>query len=113
VLGNVDPPAFARDTPTTLLLRIGPWRIGAIHAAGGTQAAQGRTASHFPERLDVLCFGHSHRSVAERVGDLVLLNPGSAVDPRGMPAPSVAVIELSDALRVQVLRLSVTPAPLS
>lgn len=105
VLGNVDPATVAAETPLTLLLRIGPWRVGVIHDAGSTTAARKRTAAAFPERLDVLCFGHSHRPLAEDVGGLVLLNPGSAVDPRGLPAASVAVVECGEGLRIQVLKV--------
>ena len=105
VLGNVDPADLSDETPGRLLLRIGSWRIGAIHDAGRNRSAWRRSADRFPERLDVLCFGHSHRSVAEHSDGIVFLNPGSAVDPRSQPAPSVAVLELSTALRVQVLRL--------
>jgi putative phosphoesterase len=105
VLGNVDPADLAGDTPSVLLLRIGPWRVGAIHDAGGTTVGRRRTAAAFPERLDVLCFGHSHRPLAENVDGLVLLNPGSAVDPRGLPTASVAVVELGEGLHVHLLKL--------
>jgi uncharacterized protein len=111
VLGNVDPAEFGVETPATLLLRVGTWRVGAVHDAGRSFAARKRTAARFPERLDALCFGHSHRPVAENAAGLVLLNPGSAVDPRGLPAPSVALIELSDAMRVHVLKLPSLPSP--
>ncbi|HEV7213482.1 MAG TPA: metallophosphoesterase [Chloroflexota bacterium] len=111
VLGNVDPAELTEVTPARLLLRLGSWRIGAVHVAGHNRSAWRRTADRFPERLDVLCFGHSHRSVAEQSDGIVFLNPGSAVDPRGQPAPSVAVLEMSDSLRVQVLRLAPLGAP--
>lgn len=105
VLGNVDPADLGAETPAALLLQIGSWRVGAVHAAGQNAAAWRRTAARFPERLDVLCFGHSHRPVAEHADGLVLLNPGSAVDPRGLPAASVAVLEFSDVLQGRVLQL--------
>jgi uncharacterized protein len=111
VLGNVDPADLGGETPGAVLLRLGQWRVGAIHAAGPNAAAWRRTAAAFPERLDVLCFGHSHRPVALNSDGLVLLNPGSAVDPRGLPAPSVAVVELSAALHVRVLRLPAGGSP--
>ena len=111
VLGNVDPADLAGETPGAVLFRLGQWRLGVIHAAGPNVAAWRRTAAAFPERLDVLCFGHSHRPVALNNNGLVLLNPGSAVDPRGLPAPSVAVVELSAALHVKVLRLPAAGSP--
>lgn len=111
VLGNVDPPGAPGEAPGALLLRLGDWRVGAVHAAGGYLAAWRRTAAKFPERLDVLCFGHSHRPVAENADGLVLLNPGSAVDPRGLPAASVAVVEFAQGLHVQVLKLPPSRSP--
>ena len=109
VLGNVDPATLAVETPEALLLRIGDWRVGAIHDAGTSLAARLRRAGRFPERLDVFCFGHSHRPLAERHDSLVLLNPGSAVDPRGLPSCSVAVLELGADLAVRLLKLSGAP----
>jgi putative phosphoesterase len=112
VLGNVDPADLAPAVPAALLLRLGAWRVGAIHEAGRSLAAWRRTAAAFPERLDVLLFGHSHRPVAEQDGAMVFLNPGSAVDPRGLPACSVAVVELGDGLRIQLRKLP-GPAPVA
>ena len=109
VLGNVDPATLAIETPEALLLRIGDWRIGAIHDAGTSLDARLRRADRFPERLDVLCFGHSHRPLAERHGNLVLLNPGSAADPRGLPNRSVAVLELGAGLVVRLLKVPSGP----
>ncbi len=105
IIGNVDPAELADTTPTAVLLRIGPWRVGAIHSAGGYPAAWRRTAERFGEPLDLLCFGHSHRPVAEQHGGRVYLNPGSAVDPRGLPACSVATVELGAGLHVHLLKL--------
>jgi putative phosphoesterase len=105
VLGNVDPAELDADTPRCLLLRLGSWRVGALHDAGSGSAAWQRKAAAFPERLDVFCFGHSHRPVAEEREGLVLLNPGSAVDARGGPACSVAVVELGMDLHVRLLKL--------
>lgn len=105
VLGNVDPPGLGDETPTSLLLRIGRWRVGAIHVGAAYAAARQRLVAAFPEPLDVLCCGHSHRPLAEEEGGTLFLNPGSAVDPRGLPACSVAALELGEGLRVQVLRL--------
>lgn len=106
VLGNVDPAYLAPEFPAAMLLRIGAWRVGAIHEAGRSRAAWRRTAAAFPERPDLLLFGHSHRPVAEQEGALVFLNPGSAVDPRGLPAASVAVVELGAGLHVQLCKLA-------
>ncbi|MCL5946555.1 MAG: metallophosphatase family protein [Chloroflexi bacterium] len=105
VLGNVDPAQLAPEFPRQILLFIGSWRIGIIHAAGNGERAWRRTAACFSEPLDLLLYGHSHRPIARHLGDLTVVNPGSAVDPRGLPNPSVASIELSTLLSVHLMAL--------
>ena len=47
------------------------------------------------EGADVLVTGHSHKPVIERMGEQLLLNPGSHADPRGNQ-PAYATIEQED-----------------
>ncbi|MGH2770066.1 MAG: metallophosphoesterase family protein, partial [Actinomycetota bacterium] len=44
----------------------------------------------------VVVFGHSHQPLIEDDGDLLLLNPGSACDPRRARIPSVALLYIRD-----------------
>jgi hypothetical protein len=52
-------------------------------------------AKAFPEHR-VVVFGHSHRPLVEDDGSLMLLNPGSACDPRSARIPTVAILEVED-----------------
>jgi hypothetical protein len=105
VRGNVDTAGAGNDVPRALLLWIGDWRVGAVHDAGRNLKARLHLARQFPESLDVLCFGHSHRPLATKEGGLVFLNPGSAVDPRGLPNCSVAALTFGTHLDVHLMRL--------
>lgn len=102
VAGNMDPPGLAEDLDRAVLLSAGPWRIGLTHGDEGP----GRTT---PERalgmfrsagdgpgIDVVVFGHSHRPLNERWGGVLLLNPGSATNPRRELRPSCAILTLPD-----------------
>lgn len=51
----------------------------------------------------VACFGHSHFPVCEQSGSVLLLNPGSLVQPRGFLTPTYAVIEMRDHKKVEVI----------
>ena len=42
----------------------------------------------------VVVFGHSHQPFVDDDGSLLLLNPGSAVDPRRAKVPTVAILEI-------------------
>jgi hypothetical protein len=44
----------------------------------------------------VVVFGHSHLPLVDDDGSLLLLNPGSAVDPRRAKVPTVALLEITD-----------------
>ena len=68
--------------------------IGMIHNSGATQGRRRRMAAAFPG-CRVVVFGHSHQPVVEDDGSLLLLNPGSAVDPRRAKVPTVAILEIA------------------
>ena len=46
--------------------------------------------------LDCLVFGHSHVPLCQWHDGLLLFNPGSATDRRGMPYESVGLLEVED-----------------
>jgi putative phosphoesterase len=74
-------------------------RLGLVHGDRGP----GRTT---PERaarafaageVDVVCFGHSHIPLVERLADgRLFVNPGSPTDRRRQPRFSWALLEVSD-----------------
>lgn len=52
---------------------------------------------------DVFCFGHIHLPIAEKQGEITVLNPGSITLPKGGNPPSYAVYESH---KLQVLSFS-------
>lgn len=50
------------------------------------------------EELDatVVLFGHTHMGMAEKVGGIWLVNPGSPSNPRGGSLPSYALLEIDE-----------------
>lgn len=61
----------------------------------------------------VACFGHSHIAAAEKVGDTLFINPGSARLPRNRKEPTYAILEwesLSE-LHLQFYRVDGEPMP--
>lgn len=95
VLGNCDSPELARQLPLTDSFEVGGIRIGMIHDSGDRQRRRKRMAEAFPGHR-VVVFGHSHQPVVEDAGGLLLLNPGSACDPRRARIPTVAILEIGD-----------------
>jgi putative phosphoesterase len=94
VLGNCDVPELASIVPTKDSFVAGGVRIGMIHDSGSLQGRRARMSTTFPDHR-VVVFGHSHRPLIEDDGSLLLLNPGSACDPRAAKIPTVALLEIA------------------
>jgi putative phosphoesterase len=78
VSGNVD--GFeASGFPREAVITIAGWRIALYHRLyeGGVMTTEGRG---FLKRAgaDICVFGHTHKPVTERMGGILLFNPGSA-----------------------------------
>lgn len=91
VLGNCDP--WNLGLPESLEIELGGIRVGMIHDSGSTQGRRHRMRRMFP-RCRVVVFGHSHQPLIEDDEGLMLINPGSACDPRAANIPTVALIEI-------------------
>ncbi len=50
----------------------------------------------------IACFGHSHYPVCEQPGPVLLINPGSLVQPRGFYTPTYAMLQLKGSKQVEV-----------
>lgn len=95
VLGNCDSYDLAGLVPPAASIDAGGLKVGMIHDSGLTAGRRARMASRFPGHR-VVIFGHSHQPLADDDGALLLLNPGSACDPRRARIPSVAILRIHD-----------------
>ncbi|HEU4867485.1 MAG TPA: metallophosphoesterase family protein [Actinomycetota bacterium] len=95
VLGNCDTPELARQVPVKESIEVEGVLIGMIHDSGDRERRRKRMTDAFPGHR-VVVFGHSHMPVVDDDGDLLLLNPGSACDPRRAKTPTVAILDITD-----------------
>jgi hypothetical protein len=110
VLGNNDDWSLHGILPERARLDLGGLAIGMIHDSGQTQGRRRRLAAAFPG-CRVVVFGHSHQPFVDDDGSLLLLNPGSAVDPRRARVPTVAILEIADSQpKATLLELPRRPA---
>lgn len=47
-------------------------------------------------KADIVCFGHSHTLGVEKLGDVLFINPGSILLPRGRREKTYVIIELQE-----------------
>ena len=93
VFGNSDDDKIKAELPEVESFKLDGIRFGLIH--------QGNYLNRFDDLgykakeigVDVLIFGHIHRFVIEKIGDVLLISPGSPTKPR-LSIASCAVIEI-------------------
>jgi hypothetical protein len=94
VAGNIDDPSLQAQLPPQLRLDLGGVTVGMVHDSGPSKGRRERMRRRFPGAR-VVVFGHSHMPVVEDRDGLMLLNPGSACDPRRAKVPTVAILEIA------------------
>jgi putative phosphoesterase len=94
VAGNIDDPSLQAQLPAQLRLDLGGVTVGMLHDSGPSKGRRERMRRRFPGAR-VVVFGHSHMPVVEDRDGLMLLNPGSACDPRRAKVPTVAILEIA------------------
>lgn len=96
VLGNND---FFSNLPRELDLEIGPYKVWVTH---GHNYYVSMGSEHIKREalvrgVDIVMYGHSHRPVVERSGNVTAVNPGSLSYPRQEGRrPSYVVMELGE-----------------
>nr|WP_320051041.1 metallophosphoesterase family protein [uncultured Desulfuromonas sp.] len=104
VQGNMD--VGHPHVPLQRIMTIESWRIGVVHGWGPRDDLEARMIEHFSAaNLDCLIYGHSHVPVCHRVGDLLVVNPGSAADRRNAPWHSVAVLHVGETLDAEIINI--------
>ncbi len=95
VLGNTDDDDLAARLPVERVVAAGGVRIGMVHNSGPKDGRGERLREQFPD-CQAVVFGHSHLPLIEQHGELLLLNPGSALEHRGRaPVCTMAVVEIA------------------
>lgn len=85
VRGNCDRQAFS--TPESISVEIGCGLLTAAHRAPVARQA-------LSSQSRVMVYGHTHISLINDEGNLLVINPGSPTQPRGGLPASVAVLEV-------------------
>jgi len=103
VRGNMD---VKSDFPFKRVVSAGSFQVGLIHGWGPPLNLERRLVEEFAsERLDVLVYGHSHRPVCHKVGDILIFNPGSAADRRDAPHHTVGILHVNDVIHGEIINL--------
>ncbi len=105
VYGNVDTFELRQRLPRLARIEEAGRRIVVVHGDALGSPTPAKLAAAYPE-ADVIVYGHTHVAKVERVGGMLVINPGAAGPARFHLKPSVAILTLEPGdERVEVVRL--------
>jgi putative phosphoesterase len=95
VAGNMDSPQAKAVLPEKRVVRVDGKVIGLIHGWGSPEGIERRVMSKFSQ-VDAVAFGHTHRPLVEKMGGVLLLNPGTPNDLRFSDQLSYIELKIDD-----------------
>ncbi len=85
VHGNMDSRQLKSVLPIKEIVETNDKRIGITHGSGAPWGIEERVRKVFElDRIDIIVYGHSHRSQNKVINDILFFNPGKAADSFGI-----------------------------
>ncbi len=106
VCGNMDYAEVRKDFPEKEIVRVGKFKIGIKHGFGPPGQLLNLMEGVFKDDgVDIVIFGHSHNPLNEKKGKIIFFNPGSPTDDIFAPYKSFGIIEISDKIVAEIVKL--------
>ncbi len=93
VRGNSDEAALRGRLPLKQVVEINGVKIGLIHGSGTPFGMARRSALEFPD-VQVVIYGHAHKSNQQMIGDVLVMNPGSPTANRFQPKNTYGLLTI-------------------
>jgi len=85
VQGNMDSTELKTVLPVKEIIEVENKRIGITHGSGSPWGIEERVRKMFEsDRIDIIVYGHSHRSQNKIINAILFFNPGKATDSFGI-----------------------------
>ncbi len=104
VAGNMDGLEAQVILPHKKVLALGRYNAGLIHGKFKINVQQEMIRKEFGD-VDIIVYGHSHTPFWGKVNGVYYLNPGSPTDKRYAPYNSVALLDVGEELRAEIIRI--------
>jgi putative phosphoesterase len=105
VAGNMDSTEVHLSLPEKKTLSLGKFKVGLIHGKYKIDIQREMIRKEF-SCVDLIVYGHSHTPFWGKVDGLYFLNPGSPTDIRHAPYNSVALLDIGEELKAEIIRIS-------
>jgi putative phosphoesterase len=104
VAGNMDDSRISLSLPAKKIIPVGQYTVGLIHGKYRIDVQREMIRKEF-DKVDVIVYGHSHVPFWGKVDGIYFLNPGSPTDKRYAPFNSVALLEVTNAITAEIIRI--------
>jgi len=105
VRGNMDNYEVKQRLPEKMVLDLAGKKIGVVHGKGPSFKVLQVASKAFPEKLDIIIFGHSHNAFNEKKDGTLFFNPGSPTDRIFAKYRSFGIIEIDgDDIRAEIIK---------
>ena len=104
VAGNMDASEVHFNLPYKKIIPLGKYSAGLIHGNYKIEVQREMIRKEF-DSVDLIVYGHSHTPFWGKVNGVYFLNPGSPTDKRYAPYNSVALLDVGDELKAEIIRI--------
>ena len=106
VWGNMDSLEVKNKLPQKEIIKAGKYTIGVMHGYGHPDRLTEILKNEFADKkVDIIIFGHSHRSLNEKINNILYFNPGSPTDKVFATDNSYGIIEINDNIEAKIIKL--------
>lgn len=99
VHGNMCDFSTCKVLPTKKTIEVGGFKIGMVHRVGNNYDFESFLLAEFDD-VDCIVYGHTHQPVIKKIGDILIINPGSFIPTGRYGAPGTyALLEVDTELR--------------
>ena len=106
VYGNMDGTDLRQVLPRNQIVRCGKFSIGLFHGEGHPNGLLEKVRAEFENtKVDVIIFGHSHRTMNEEINGILFFNPGSPNDTVSAPYCSYGILDINDKITGKIIKV--------
>jgi putative phosphoesterase len=105
VCGNMDPFVIKSELPEVCVFDVEGFNVGITHPIEGgfPFKLENKVRQKF-KKVDVIVFGHSHRSSYKKINDVLYINPGSATGKFPAKYRSYGVLEIKKKIEARIVK---------
>lgn len=106
VYGNMDSYEVRKKLAEKEIVKIRNYKIGIMHGYGAPHKLIDLLSHLFKNAaVDLIIFGHAHRGINEKRGDILYFNPGSPTDKIFSLYNSYGIIEINDKVEARIIKI--------